>query len=83
MEKDELDKLLASANEAHSKVTDFLIKLNTIYRRYYHSKPNYETTLDGKDTASVVLDSERCTEMSVNNHFDGERNDRSDSKNTK
>ena len=55
MEKDELDKLLASANEAHGKVTDFLIKLNTIYRRYYHSKPSYETTLDGKDTASVVL----------------------------
>jgi len=76
MEKDELDELIASANEAHSKVTDFLIKVNTIYRKYYHAelaRPKHS----GRDTTSLPLDSEKCSEMSCDDHFDGEsKNDR-------
>ena len=74
MKKKELDELIEAANEAHSKVTDFLIKVNTIYRKYYNAEL-IKPELPGKDTASISLDSEKCTEMSFDDHFDGESKD--------
>lgn len=72
MDKKELDKLIASATEAHSKVTDFLIKVNTIYRKYYHLESSRPAKVVNKDTTSVSLDSDQCAEMSIDDHFDGE-----------